>query len=196
MEETVPFSESPERQAAARELSEKKYASSEDRSFGLLRDYDNDPKLADEVRRLKPWKVFVVCLAGENRSRLVAEVLEDRGEKKRTMNYLAAYGGTRFSFPVMEEEIGEFAPDAIIFAARSDRKAFEKKYPVLAEKLEQGKILGRVIGLRDSEVALAVSKGTRRVLELKGRIKDRLKEMGFDGLTDEDLIEKWSNFED
>jgi len=187
--EDISFVDSKERQQRARGLGENKYASKEDRSIGLLRDYDSGPKLAEEVRERKPWKIYVICLAGENRSRLIAEVLDDKDVKGKPLRYFTQYGGTNFSFPVMEEEIREFSPDAIIFATRQTQSQFEKKFPKMFE--EDG-VLKRVIGLDHSKVDLHLDEGGGEVERLKIGIRNRLKEMGFEGLTEEDLRVKWS----
>lgn len=188
----IPFVDDESRQRKARDLSEAKYLSGDDRSYGLLKDFDNNLNLVKEVKRRKPWKIYVVCLAGENRSRLIAEVLEDKDIEGNNLNYVAAYGGTNFSFPVMEEEICSFEPDAIIFATRQTERVFRNKFAKVTCDLDDGKILGRVIGLGDSGVALALEKGKDRVGELKERIKRRLIEMGLEGLSEEDLQEKWA----
>ena len=96
-------------------------------------------------------------------------------------------------FPVMEKEIDDFGPDAIIFATRTTRKTFEEKFPRIAEKMKEKKILGRSIGLSDSRVSLTLDKGDEKIGKLKDKIRGRLLEMGFQGLTTEDLEKKWAD---
>ena len=85
-----------------------------------LIDYDTDPKLRQEIIDLSPRLVLVVCWAGQNRSRIISEVLNSRA-------YASYHGGVRGAYPLEEDELE--GVQAIIFATQKDRQIFYERFP-------------------------------------------------------------------
>lgn len=117
---------------------------------------------AEEIKKMAPRMVLIVCLAGQNRSRLIAEVLNDRG-------YVAYHGGVGGAHPLTEDEL--VGHQAIIFAMEEDQKRFYKKFPQMKT------LPWRIMGLGDSHAARSLEKGEQK--ELKVKIAERLDHLGF-----------------
>ena len=137
-----------------------------------LIDYDSDPKLRQEIIDLKPRLVLVVCWAGQNRSRIISEVLDSR-------DYASYHGGIAGAHPLDREELENI--QAIIFATKDDKHRFYQRFPEQNER----NIPCRIIGFRDSPTARAIESGNEQVQKLKEEIAIRLDKLGFIDLSDE-----------
>lgn len=187
MEETKRFVNDEDRQKRLRKKCDEKYGSVENARLGLLVDYDDEVELADEVREKKPVMVMAVCEAGMNRSKLVAEALEDKG-----MGYVASYAGVNegMAYPLSEQKLQEDQPQAIIFSTRGEKERFGERFPgYCEEKVETGEVILRVIGLSESGVARRLNKDdrtqeTEEARRLREAVKERLIKMGFESLGD------------
>jgi len=120
-----------------------------------------------EIEKLCPRMVLVVCLAGQNRSRLIAEVLDDRG-------YVSYHGGVGGAHPLTEDELA--GHEAIIFAMEEDQKRFYKKFPLMKN------LPWRILGLGDSHAARSLERNEQE--ELKQKIAGRLDRLGFIDIKD------------
>jgi len=179
------FIENKERQQKLRKRHAEKYGSIEAGQIGLLKDYDVDPHLAEEVREKRPVMVMAVCEAGEHRSKLVAEALQSEG-----MGYVASYAGVveGMSYPLSKQKLEEDQPEVIIFSTRGEKGNFIERFPeYYRNRVKSGEVLLRVIGLSESEVARRLhrddqARETKEAKRLRAVIKDRLIEMGFEPL--------------
>lgn len=122
-----------------------------------LINYETNPELRQEIIDLKPRLVLVVCWAGQNRSRIISEVLDSRG-------YASYHGGIEGAHPLIDEELENI--QAIIFATENDKDRFYQRFP-------EQKQLGapcRIIGLRDSPTARILDSGNKQVQKQKKKL--------------------------
>jgi hypothetical protein len=116
--------------------------------------------------------ILAVCFAGSDRSRFIAEELNDRG-------YVASYAGVNKNHNYVTEQdlvgIG-----AIIFTTQKVRNMF-KKDKQLNKILKANKIPVHTINITESEKEKAIQSGNEKLL--RRTISQELDGLGFKNIT-------------
>lgn len=112
--------------------------------------------------------ILAVCLAGADRSRLIAEELNKRG-------YLASYGGVNRNHNYVTED-DLVGIDSIIFTTRAVRKQF-KQDKRLNKALKVNRINLHIIDVTEGEKEKAIQSGDLN--PLRKTISDKLEQLGF-----------------
>jgi hypothetical protein len=124
-----------------------------------------------EVERFRRRSVFVICRAGSDRSKYIAEELEERG-------YVASHGGTLKSQNyVTTSDLAYIG--SVIFSSVFEKDQFDKDTK-LKDFVKGNGINIYVMNITESDKNRAHDSG--KVQELKGTISSQLDVLGFKNL--------------
>lgn len=126
-----------------------------------------------EIDNFRDRMVLAVCSAGSDRSKYIADVLNNRG-------YIASNGGVLENYNyVTTDDLRDIG--SIIFASKHEQAQFNK-IKHLNDAVKRNKIKVSVMNITESDKNRAIYEN--RVSALKKRISEQLDELGF-----KDLIE-------